>query len=243
MTTHTVVTTNTRDNDLRIDFDGTTVLCRVCGDKASGFHYGVHSCEGCKITKYVGIKRVKSVIDLEIWQADFHFGFGLPNSCCCYFDTNAQLETTCHWLTDERSIQHKIQYRPCAKGQQCEIMRINRNRCQYCRLKKCISVGMSRDGQDLENECLIDGETHACLCHLADVSESAIGLHHSIDHIRHAFVFSVKVLLLSRSCVYTRCIPRMPTGLQLASKAHDMIRCDMVGRVQKRKAKILCTCS
>nr|XP_031838598.1 nuclear hormone receptor E75 [Nomia melanderi] len=82
--------------ELNIEFDGTTVLCRVCGDKASGFHYGVHSCEGCK-------------------------GFF------------------------RRSIQQKIQYRPCTKNQQCSILRINRNRCQYCRLKKCIAVGMSRD--------------------------------------------------------------------------------------------------
>uniref|UniRef100_A0A914V9E0 Nuclear hormone receptor E75 n=1 Tax=Plectus sambesii TaxID=2011161 RepID=A0A914V9E0_9BILA len=79
-----------------ITFDGTTVLCQVCGDKASGFHYGVHACEGCK-------------------------GFF------------------------RRSIQQKIQYRPCTKNQQCSILRINRNRCQYCRLKKCIAVGMSRD--------------------------------------------------------------------------------------------------
>nr|XP_032513280.1 ecdysone-inducible protein E75 isoform X3 [Danaus plexippus plexippus] len=82
--------------DRMAEFDGTTVLCRVCGDKASGFHYGVHSCEGCK-------------------------GFF------------------------RRSIQQKIQYRPCTKNQQCSILRINRNRCQYCRLKKCIAVGMSRD--------------------------------------------------------------------------------------------------
>uniref|UniRef100_A0A915L6L3 Uncharacterized protein n=1 Tax=Romanomermis culicivorax TaxID=13658 RepID=A0A915L6L3_ROMCU len=77
-------------------YSGSTVLCQVCGDKSSGFHYGVHACEGCK-------------------------GFF------------------------RRSIQQKLQYRPCSKNQQCSILRINRNRCQYCRLKKCIAVGMSRD--------------------------------------------------------------------------------------------------
>ncbi|XP_063697114.1 ecdysone-inducible protein E75 [Culicoides brevitarsis] len=98
---HRVKTTNSMSEEPSssipdLEFDGTTVLCRVCGDKASGFHYGVHSCEGCK-------------------------GFF------------------------RRSIQQKIQYRPCTKNQQCSILRINRNRCQYCRLKKCIAVGMSRD--------------------------------------------------------------------------------------------------
>ncbi|OXB77754.1 UNVERIFIED_CONTAM: hypothetical protein H355_013142 [Colinus virginianus] len=29
-------------------FNGMVLLCKVCGDVASGFHYGVHACEGCK---------------------------------------------------------------------------------------------------------------------------------------------------------------------------------------------------
>ncbi|XP_064599858.1 ecdysone-induced protein 78C-like [Liolophura sinensis] len=73
----------------------TFVPCKVCGDRASGYHYGVTSCEGCK-------------------------GFF------------------------RRSIQKQIEYR-CLRDGKCLVIRLNRNRCQYCRFKKCLAVGMSRD--------------------------------------------------------------------------------------------------
>lgn len=46
-----------------------------------------------------------------------------------------------------RSIQQNIHYKMCVKNEKCLIMRMNRNRCQHCRFKKCLSVGMSRDGE------------------------------------------------------------------------------------------------
>lgn len=48
-----------------------------------------------------------------------------------------------------RSIQQNIHYKMCVKNEKCLIMRMNRNRCQHCRFKKCLSVGMSRDGEGL----------------------------------------------------------------------------------------------
>ncbi|XP_053509161.1 nuclear receptor subfamily 1 group D member 2 [Ictalurus furcatus] len=75
---------------------GMVLLCKVCGDIASGFHYGVHACEGCK-------------------------GFF------------------------RRSIQQNISYKMCVTNENCLIVRMNRNRCQHCRFKKCLAVGMSRD--------------------------------------------------------------------------------------------------
>lgn len=75
--------------------DAMRIPCKVCGDKSTGFHYGVMACEGCK-------------------------GFF------------------------RRSIQKKIEYK-CHLDGNCLIERINRNRCQHCRFKKCLVVGMSKE--------------------------------------------------------------------------------------------------
>ncbi|XP_006005300.1 nuclear receptor subfamily 1 group D member 2b isoform X1 [Latimeria chalumnae] len=91
-----VSTPGTKSHSGIAKISGIVLLCKVCGDVASGFHYGVHACEGCK-------------------------GFF------------------------RRSIQQNIQYKKCLKSENCTIMRMNRNRCQQCRFKKCLAVGMSRD--------------------------------------------------------------------------------------------------
>ncbi|KAG8446741.1 hypothetical protein GDO86_014267 [Hymenochirus boettgeri] len=104
--------------------NGMVLLCKVCGDIASGFHYGVHACEGCK-------------------------GFF------------------------RRSIQQNIQYKKCLKNETCSIVRINRNRCQQCRFRKCLSVGMSRDAVRFgripkrEKQRML-AEMHSAMNHLAN---------------------------------------------------------------------------
>lgn len=40
---------------LPTELNGMVLLCKVCGDVASGFHYGVHACEGCKVRR-VGLE-------------------------------------------------------------------------------------------------------------------------------------------------------------------------------------------
>merc|ERR1719369_1391736 len=70
-------------------------MCVVCGDRASGRHYGAISCEGCK-------------------------GFF------------------------KRSIRKQLGYQ-CRGNQDCEVTKHHRNRCQYCRLQKCLAMGMRSD--------------------------------------------------------------------------------------------------
>ncbi|KHJ44597.1 hypothetical protein D918_05263 [Trichuris suis] len=124
-------------------FEGSSVLCQVCGDKASGFHYGVHACEGCKA---VPLRTDCGAVRWKSKHCRHHLVKG-------FF---------------RRSIQQKIQYRPCSKNQQCSVLRINRNRCQYCRLKKCIAVGMSRDGMMHTTYYLLFNSINAILRTLMD---------------------------------------------------------------------------
>lgn len=77
----------------------TSTPCKVCGDEASGFHYGVDSCEGCK---------------------------GFFRRCIT------------------QGMNHQ-----CTNNQQCEMTPFSRNSCQFCRLKKCFAVGMSREASRL----------------------------------------------------------------------------------------------
>ena len=75
---------------------GSQTLCRVCGDTASGNHFGVLSCEACK----------------------------------SFF---------------RRSIRANARY-ACRGSRTCAIEKHTRNRCQYCRLQKCLDTGMRKEG-------------------------------------------------------------------------------------------------
>uniref|UniRef100_A0A665T857 Nuclear receptor subfamily 2, group C, member 2 n=1 Tax=Echeneis naucrates TaxID=173247 RepID=A0A665T857_ECHNA len=76
--------------------------CVVCGDKASGRHYGAVSCEGCK-------------------------GFF------------------------KRSVRKNLTY-SCRSKQDCIINKHHRNRCQFCRLRKCLNMGMKTESVQSERK-------------------------------------------------------------------------------------------
>ena len=44
-----------------------------------------------------------------------------------------------------RTIRLKLEYDKCERN--CKILKKNRNKCQYCRFHKCLSVGMSHNGK------------------------------------------------------------------------------------------------
>lgn len=82
--------------------DEQPMICMICEDKATGLHYGIITCEGCK-------------------------GFF------------------------KRTVQNRRVYTCVADGG-CEITKAQRNRCQYCRFKKCIEQGMVLQGMSIHSQ-------------------------------------------------------------------------------------------
>ena len=97
-------------------YDGN--LCMICNDRSSGFHYGVLACEGCK---------------------------GFFKRVCKEKSSNGSgsLLEECLEGSSPDSAQSK---RQCVFGGNCEINVRTRNRCQHCRIRKCLELGMSKDG-------------------------------------------------------------------------------------------------
>lgn len=104
------------------------IPCKICGDKSSGIHYGVITCEGCKV-------RHCAVLIPHILFPSATF-----ESVVIVF------LTSCYQGFFRRSQQNNASY-SCPRQRNCLIDRTNRNRCQHCRLQKCLALGMSRDGE------------------------------------------------------------------------------------------------
>ncbi|XP_071822823.1 retinoic acid receptor alpha-like isoform X2 [Apostichopus japonicus] len=62
-------------------------------------------------------------------SSGYHYGVSACEGCKGFF---------------RRSVQKAMKY-TCHRDKQCEINKITRNRCQYCRFQKCFAVGMSKD--------------------------------------------------------------------------------------------------
>ncbi|XP_069940755.1 retinoic acid receptor RXR-alpha-B-like isoform X3 [Cherax quadricarinatus] len=125
---------------------GSKHLCSICGDRASGKHYGVYSCEGCK-------------------------GFF------------------------KRTVRKDLTY-ACREERSCIIDKRQRNRCQYCRYQKCLSMGMKREAVQVgavEEERQRtkgdkgDGDTDSSCGGISDmpiasIREAELSVEHTTDH-------------------------------------------------------------
>ncbi|XP_071542669.1 retinoic acid receptor RXR-alpha-B isoform X4 [Panulirus ornatus] len=107
---------------------GSKHLCSICGDRASGKHYGVYSCEGCK-------------------------GFF------------------------KRTVRKDLTY-ACREDKSCTIDKRQRNRCQYCRYQKCLSMGMKREAVQEERQRTKgdkgDGDTESSCGAISDMPIASI---------------------------------------------------------------------
>ncbi|XP_052817836.1 ecdysone-inducible protein E75-like isoform X2 [Mya arenaria] len=101
-------------------------ICRVCGDKSSGLHYGVLCCEGCK-------------------------GF--------FF----------------RTVRKNKQYDVCGRPGRCIVLKSSRNGCKFCRMQRCLDLGMSYEAVKMGRPKTIDKKA-LTITKTTSISEAKVNL-------------------------------------------------------------------
>ncbi|VDK40790.1 unnamed protein product [Cylicostephanus goldi] len=93
--------------------------CPVCGDRVSGYHYGLLTCESCK-------GRSPRPVTLH----------------CLY----CQLTFVSFQGFFKRTVQNKKHYQ-CSADSSCHVDKTCRKRCPSCRFAKCMAEGMKVEGK------------------------------------------------------------------------------------------------
>nr|CAD7199973.1 unnamed protein product [Timema douglasi] len=136
-------------------------LCSICGDRASGKHYGVYRTGTLLISLFEKRREIRRTHDPAISSVvPLNLGEEMVGvkalSLLCVLCAYVPSCEGCKGFF-KRTVRKDLTY-ACREDRNCIIDKRQRNRCQYCRYQKCLAMGMKR-------EAVQSNETVLTVCH------------------------------------------------------------------------------